>query len=122
MTGSNDREPLLQGVTGVAAEDASTYTMPHTERSLRNSNIKNVTTLLRRFLASEYGHISVLLLVTLDVSCIFANICIELHICGLAHPAQAWTEALKALGIISLVFSSLFVAELLASTWAFGSA
>lgn len=38
-----------------------------------------------------------------------------------SHKANTgWNDALEALGIVSLVFSCLFMAELLASIWAFG--
>ena len=79
----------------------------------------------RRFLSSKYGHYAVLLLVSLDVSCIFADFLISLYICDhqcdKGEPVdKSLPEAQDALGIISLVFSCLFMLELLASIWAFG--
>lgn len=78
-----------------------------------------------RFLTSKAGHYAVLILVSLDVSCIFADILISLFICekscGSGHRAPKGLEdAQEVLGIVSLVFSCLFMAELLASIWAFG--
>jgi len=77
---------------------------------------------LRRFLTSRAGHYSVLLLVSLDVSCIFADFIINLFTCEARSAQSAWNTALEALGIVSLVFSCLFMVELLASIWAFGAA
>ena len=79
----------------------------------------------RRFLESKYGHYAVLLLVSLDVSCIFADFLISLYKCDLSckhgKPVpQGFNDAQSALGIISLVFSCLFMVELVASIWAFG--
>ena len=79
----------------------------------------------RRFLSSKYGHYAVLLLVSLDVSCIFADFLISLficdHTCDKGEPVdKSLPEAQDALGIVSLVFSCLFMVELLASIWAFG--
>lgn len=79
----------------------------------------------QRFLTSKFGHYAVLLLVSLDVSCIFADFLISLYTCdqscGKGNVVDKdWREAQNALGIVSLVFSCLFMAELLASIWAFG--
>lgn len=79
----------------------------------------------RRFLSSKYGHYAVLLLVSLDVSCIFADFLISLYICdhscGKGEKANPeLPKAQDALGIVSLVFSCLFMVELVASIWAFG--
>ena len=80
---------------------------------------------VRRFLSSRYGHYAVLLLVTVDVGCIFADFLISLYICDIkCSKGQAVDPALpkaqEALGIVSLVFSCLFMVELLASIWALG--
>ena len=79
----------------------------------------------RQFLASKWGHRSVLLLVALDVACIFAVFLLELYICQ--HSCERGRTISKvvptvvnALGIVSLVFSCLFMVELMASLWAFG--
>jgi hypothetical protein len=79
----------------------------------------------KRFLSSKYGHYAVLLLVSLDVSCIFADFLISLficdHTCAKGEPvSKKLPKAQDALGIVSLVFSCLFMVELLASIWAFG--
>ena len=79
----------------------------------------------QRFLTSKIGHYSVLLLVSLDVSIIFADFLISLytceHLCGKKEGLKKdLAKAQDAMGIVSLVFSCLFMAELTASIWAFG--
>ena len=79
---------------------------------------------VQEFLTSKWGHYSVIILVSLDVAGIFADFLISLHICEHAgekgfHQKQ-WERADEALDIVSLVFSCLFMVELLASVWAFG--
>lgn len=87
--------------------------------------IQTTRTQTQRFLTSKFGHYAVLLLVSLDVSCIFADFLISLYVCehscgkngGLSKDLG---KAQDALGIVSLAFSCLFMVELLASIWAFG--
>lgn len=78
----------------------------------------------RAFLVSKWGHYLVLLLVSLDVACIFADFLIELHVCEAtqhsSHVDQKWGVARDALGIVSLTFSSLFMLELVLSIVSFG--
>ncbi|MCJ1379099.1 hypothetical protein MMC17_002199 [Xylographa soralifera] len=80
----------------------------------------------QRALTSKTGHYSVLLLVSLDVSIIFADFLISLyqceHSCGNADSGvnHDLDEAQEVMGIVSLIFSCLFMLELLASIWAFG--
>ena len=79
----------------------------------------------RRFLSSLYGHYIVLLLVSMDVGCIFADFLINLYICDHSGDnANSISEDLPrvqdALQIVGIVFTCLFMLELLASLWAFG--
>lgn len=79
----------------------------------------------QRFLTSKLGHYLVLILVSLDVSIIFADFLISLytceHSCGQDNGMNKdLGEAQNVLGIVSLDFSCLFMVELLASIWAFG--
>lgn len=73
----------------------------------------------KRFLTSKPGHYSVLLLVSLDISSIFADLILQLMTCEGRVPGPESRDAQKALGIVSLVFSCLFMVELVASVWAF---
>jgi len=79
---------------------------------------------LQQFLSSKWGHYAVIALVSADVSGIFADFLISLHICEHAGDAgfnlKAWQRADDVLDVVSLVFSCLFMAELLASVFAFG--
>ncbi|KAL1970001.1 hypothetical protein VTN77DRAFT_6406 [Rasamsonia byssochlamydoides] len=78
----------------------------------------------RAFLSSRWGHYLVLLLVSVDVACIFADFLIELHTCELKQKHRRidprWGTAQEALGLVSLVFSCLFMLELIAATLSFG--
>ena len=79
---------------------------------------------LQSFFSSKWGHYAVILLVSLDVASIFADFLISLHICE--HSGEEgfnpkpWEDADEMLDIISLVFSCLFMLELVLSVWAFG--
>ena len=90
-----------------------------------DSYLHQTRTQTQRFLSCKTGHYSVLLLVSLDVSCIFADFLISLytceHSCGKTNGLNKELGAAQdALGIVSLIFSCLFMAELVACTWAFG--
>lgn len=94
-------------------------------RSRRLLDWDSTGTRVRRFLTSKTGHYAVLLLVSLDVTCIFADFLISLFICEQRcgkdlDATGTLVEAQKALGVVSLVFSCLFMAELIACVWAFG--
>ncbi|RMZ79765.1 hypothetical protein DV738_g3164, partial [Chaetothyriales sp. CBS 135597] len=88
------------------------------------SSVERVRRWLRTFLDSKYGHYSVFLLVSLDITSIFAEFLITLHICehkrDKGFNEEGWEQVEQSLGDIGLAFSSLFVAELLASVFAFG--
>ena len=95
------------------------------EGSTLNSYLAPARKQTRRFLESKYGHYSVLLLVSLDVGCIFADFLISLYICDRQcdkgkEASKSLPEAQDTLGIFSLIFSCLFMLELCASVWAFG--
>ncbi|KAI1061615.1 hypothetical protein LB506_011877 [Fusarium annulatum] len=73
-----------------------------------------------QFLSSKAGHYSVLMLVSLDVLSMIADFILNLFKCEQGKKGSDWDLALEILGSISLVFSCLFVVELIASVWAFG--
>ncbi|KAJ9639304.1 hypothetical protein H2204_003915 [Knufia peltigerae] len=79
---------------------------------------------LQRFFSSKWGHYFVIALVTLDISCIFADFLISLHMCEHKRdknfPYDDWELADHVLDYVSLVFSCLFMAELLGCVFAFG--
>ncbi|EEA28233.1 hypothetical protein TMatcc_003445 [Talaromyces marneffei ATCC 18224] len=79
----------------------------------------------RSFLMSKWGHYLVLLLVAVDVACSFANFLIELRVCELRERHQTpidrrWSLAQETLGLLGLIFSCLFMLELIASVLSFG--
>ena len=59
-------------------------------------------------------------LVSLDLLGIFADIIINLYQCDVPSASPSWSFVRDVLGIVGLIFSSAFMAELLASVWAFG--
>ncbi|KAM0333215.1 hypothetical protein ACHAQA_001875 [Verticillium albo-atrum] len=78
---------------------------------------------LRQLLSSRKKHLVVLALVGLDVAALLANIFIELVECDRRDdkPAAAWpVHAKQALTTAGLVFSSMFLLELLLCIAAFG--
>lgn len=86
------------------------------------SSVYRVRHYLQHFLTSKYGHYFVMILVTLDVAGIFADFLISLHICEHSNSkdVKMWEHISEGLGILSLVFSCLFMVELLCSVFAFG--
>lgn len=95
---------------------------PSFSRKLVNGYRKSRTS-VKSFLSSGAQHYAVLLLVACDLICIFADIIINLYQCdndkeGKTDPI--WNEVRDGLGIAGLIFSCLFMVELMASVWAFG--
>ncbi|KAK5235644.1 hypothetical protein LTR47_003117 [Exophiala xenobiotica] len=88
------------------------------------SSVWKLRTNLQRFLSSKWGHYFVIALVALDISCIFADFLISLHMCehrsDEKFPYKDWQLADHVLDYVSLAFSCLFMAELLGSVFAFG--
>ncbi|KAI4727972.1 hypothetical protein E4T49_04146 [Aureobasidium sp. EXF-10728] len=85
-----------------------------------NSTFDTARRNTRRYLNSKFGHYAVLLLVSLDCTCIFSEFVIQILSCEgrISEPRARIAE--EAIGIIGLIFSCLFMLELLASIWAFG--
>ena len=90
--------------------------------------VLRLRTQLQAFLASKWGHYFVIVLVSLDISSIFANFLIQLHVCEhtcgdkaeAGFDARPWAQAVEVLAVFSLLFSSLFMLELVGSFFAFG--
>ena len=74
----------------------------------------------KAFLSSRYQHYLVLSLVACDLLGIFADILIELYQCDFSTASPRWNDIKNGLGIAGLVFSCLFMLELLLSVWVFG--
>ncbi|RFU29682.1 hypothetical protein B7463_g6674, partial [Scytalidium lignicola] len=92
-------------------------------RSRFSQSYTNTIESLQIFLSSRTQHYMVLALVTFDVLGIFADIFISLYQCeekGGGNRRPIWDSARNGLGIAGLVFSCLFLLELVISIWAFG--
>ena len=120
---TTESQPLL-GEGGVL-DDYHDYIV-HPKDLDQESSVRKPRRQVRSFLASKWGHYLVFFLVSLDVSCIFADFLLSLYICEhtcrieeTVNPALPKTQ--NALAVVSLVFSCLFMVELLASLWAFGA-
>lgn len=62
-----------------------------------------------------------MILVTLDVAGIFADFLISLHICEHRHEnVHVWRQLTEGLDILSLLFSCLFMVELICCIYTFG--
>lgn len=72
------------------------------------------------FLSSRAQHWTVLSLVSFDLLGIFADIIINLYQCDEKDTSPVWDDVRNGLGIAGLVFSCLFMLELILSVWAFG--
>ena len=117
---SSENQPLLQDAN-LEERRSGTRQSDGVDVSYDSSARKQT----RRVLSSIYGHYAVLLLVSMDVGCIFADFLISLYICDQScgkgdSAGDGLPKAQDALGIVGLVFSCLFMVELLASVWAFG--
>jgi hypothetical protein len=131
MSNSTESQPLLLSDDRQAQRDAQN---DHINEHISwlapggaNSRVHKAREQTQRFLGSKIGHYSVLLLVSLDVSIIFADFLITLytceHSCGKGSDGvnKDLKKAQDVMEIVSLVFSCLFMSELLASIWAFGA-
>ncbi|KAE9377984.1 hypothetical protein N431DRAFT_541573 [Stipitochalara longipes BDJ] len=92
--------------------------------SSRRSRLKLVyngcKTQVSDFLSSRAQHWTVLGLVSFDLLGIFADIIINLYQCDEKDTSPVWDDVRNGLGIGGLVFSCLFMLELILSVWAFG--
>ncbi|KAH7350849.1 hypothetical protein BKA65DRAFT_396214, partial [Rhexocercosporidium sp. MPI-PUGE-AT-0058] len=74
----------------------------------------------QNFLSSRYQHYLVLSLVSFDLLGIFADILIELYQCDFPDASPRWNNVKQGLAIAGLVFSCMFVLELVLCVWGFG--
>ncbi|KAK2593311.1 hypothetical protein QQS21_008993 [Conoideocrella luteorostrata] len=90
-----------------------------TRRALHH--FQNVRRNGRVLLASRKKHFVVMLIVTLDVMALLANIFIQLIACEMHQRDENWVQMLtKELENLGLVFSSLFMVELAACLFSYG--
>lgn len=75
----------------------------------------------RELLSSKAKHYFILGLVSLDVTAILADLFVGLVACDLGKKDEPWVgRAREAVHPFALVFSTVFVAELGVTVWAFG--
>ena len=94
--------------------------LAHTHHLTAPSAAASARRKTKHYLTSKVGHYNVLALVSVDISSIFADLILQLLTCEDRIPPKDGHRAQEALGIMSLIFSCLFMVELLASIWAFG--
>ncbi|KAG9234372.1 hypothetical protein BJ875DRAFT_15155 [Amylocarpus encephaloides] len=93
---------------------------PHQSPRPLSRTYKYCRSRVARFLSSTAQHYFVLALVSLDLLSIFADIIITLHQCDYPTATPAWDQVRNVLGIAGLVFSCLFMVELMMNIWIFG--
>lgn len=113
---ASEAQPLPPGQIYLPDDDENTQsTEPLIARCRRSA---------RNYLSSRFGHYLVLFLVSVDVACVFADFLIEIHVCELEkkykHVPSGWEDAQEALSITGLVFSCLFMLELVVAVGSFG--
>jgi voltage-gated hydrogen channel 1 len=113
-TDTTNTQPLLSSFHQASSESSA-----NTTSTLKRHYIDS-RALLQAFLNSRVQHFCVLALVSLDLLGIFADIFINLYTCEEGTPNPKWDTVRACLGIIGLVFSCLFMLELILSVWAFG--
>ncbi|QDS76257.1 hypothetical protein FKW77_001465 [Venturia effusa] len=120
VEGDGETDPLLPAKKKIRASKNFANIEHWNHRSPKKHAIQTTRGKVKYFLCSKVGHYAVLTLVALDVAGIIAAFVISLFRCEKRWGNKGWNEALTALDIASLVFSSLFMLELVLSIWAFG--
>ena len=119
---SPSTQPLLQTEREAASSNAQDREAENMQQ--RTTRYKKVYNICRQriqdFLSSRAQHYTVLSLVSFDLLGIFADIIINLYQCDEGDTSPVWDDVRGGLGIAGLVFSCLFMLELILSVWAFG--
>ena len=122
----SERAPLLPSHRQHVARpsDANEAADHLIEAEEKENFIPRLRRFLRWLLPSKYGHYFVIIVVSLDITCIFADFLISLHVCEhggeKGFNAKGWLTAKDVMAAFGLLFSTLFMVELLASLFAFG--
>lgn len=110
---SSQSSPPTNGKQPSSTTKDNPKRLQHLHQYCRNS--------VKAFLSSPAQHYTVLSLVSFDLLGIFADIIINLYQCDEGDFAGPWwNDVREGLGIAGLVFSCLFMLELILSVWAFG--
>ena len=111
---TSEHEPLIGGGSGLESREDG-----------YDSRYAAARRQTQTFLSSKAGHYTVIAMVAADVGGIFASFIIDQYLCD-HECCQYMTryrnlhDAQDALEYLSLIFSCLFMVELLCSVWAFG--
>jgi len=93
--------------------------LPYYQQGQKEDNETRQKT--REFLSSKIKHYIILGMVALDVAGVLADIFITLIACDLGKKDEEWVGRSQGiLYLVGLVFSSLFLVELMVTVWAFG--
>lgn len=112
--------PLLQSYHGDDSDEAPAWHRRSQESSF-SRHLRRCRRTSQRFLESRTKHFLVMGTVALDVAALLANIFIQLIACEMDEKDEPWVEDItEGLEIAGLVFSSLFLLELVACLFAFG--
>ncbi|KAM0459394.1 hypothetical protein ACHAPV_005581 [Trichoderma viride] len=112
--------PLLQSYHGDDSDEAPGWHRRSQESSF-SRHLRRCRRTSQRFLESRTKHFLVMGTVALDVAALLANIFIQLIACEMDEKDEPWVEDItEGLEIAGLVFSSLFLLELVACLFAFG--
>ena len=84
------------------------------------SSINRARAATRQYLSSKISHYGILALVSLDVASIFCDFIVQILRCDGRITYDGAAIALDVTEAVGVVFSCLFMLELLASVWAFG--
>ncbi|KAI5239446.1 hypothetical protein E4T43_06730 [Aureobasidium subglaciale] len=101
-------------------EDSQRPLLHNTSPERPDSTFDTARRYTRCYLSSKFGHYTILLLVSLDCSCIFIEFVVQILTCEGKISEPKGHAAQEATSIIGLIFSCLFMLELVASIWAFG--
>lgn len=110
MDETNEQQPLISGQNDTSQDDRPVVSSYH-----RNQQR------CQALLVSKQKHYFILALVALDVACLLTDILIALIDCDKRIKNDEWVpEVREALEHAGLVFSCLFLVELILCLWAFG--
>ncbi|EHK16605.1 uncharacterized protein TRIVIDRAFT_40841 [Trichoderma virens Gv29-8] len=113
--------PLLQPYHGDDSDDSAAWNTPSRQSPSVSRRWQRWRRSSQRLLESRTKHFVVMSIVALDVAALLANVFIQLIACEMHQNDEPWVEQLtESLEIAGLVFSSLFLLELVACLFAFG--
>ncbi|KAL7950391.1 hypothetical protein V8C42DRAFT_118465 [Trichoderma barbatum] len=113
--------PLLQSYHGDDSDDPPAWDTPSRQSPSASRYWRRCRRTSQRLLESRTKHFVVMAIVALDVTALLANVFIQLIACEMHQNDEPWVMQLtECLEIAGLVFSSLFLLELVACLFAFG--